>query len=443
MRWVTGGEESRGEENTGCPHPSFASHERGRERGRCICGRGDVGVHATGEQGACTSWAPRVVRLVPLLAPACCGSSSCEAAWGQGGMQRNEHVHAHLDEAHAWACVRPGSASGGVAVDNGCQCLSGTGPHVPEAACTRVCRLARAAAHPELAPALSEERVSMQQPARYGGRCARSAGGSKLGGRVGWLRHHDSGAAFRSARQTKGGTAISAWYREAAAGWYQRLGCATFTGCVLPRRACHLPFQQEIEFFVGDAPSERAALSTCLATPVDRVHTPPSSTPLIPTTSTAVHPSPRTDIESTLAFPLSSSQSPQKKKRTEAMPSLVAPTTSVSGMPTEIRFTADQLPSGKAATIPVLTFEQLEQFPLMTLKNKARWLVETIGESALPSLSGVASQHALMEYIMDVQISLCATIGLRVNKRNFGAPADWGTAGTCACTTVSICNDLR
>jgi hypothetical protein len=112
-------------------------------------------------------------------------------------------------------------------------------------------------------------------------------------------------------------------------------------------------------------------------------------------------------------------------------------------MPTEIRFTADQLPSGKAATIPVLTFEQLEQFPLMTLKNKARWLVETIGESALPSLSGVASQHALMEYIMDVQISLCATIGLRVNKRNFGAPADWGTAGTCACTTVSICNDLR
>ena len=110
------------------------------------------------------------------------------------------------------------------------------------------------------------------------------------------------------------------------------------------------------------------------------------------------------------------------------MPSLVAPTTNSAGMPTEIRFTAEQLPSGKQATIAIHTFEQLENFPLMTLKNKARDLVETIGESAVPSLNGVAGQRKLIEYIMDIQISLCATIGLRVRKQHFGAPADWDTA---------------
>ena len=47
------------------------------------------------------------------------------------------------------------------------------------------------------------------------------------------------------------------------------------------------------------------------------------------------------------------------------MPSLVAPTTNqASGLPTEIRFEANQLPSGKRATIPVYTFDQLDQFPL-------------------------------------------------------------------------------
>ena len=59
------------------------------------------------------------------------------------------------------------------------------------------------------------------------------------------------------------------------------------------------------------------------------------------------------------------------------MPSLVAPTTNAMGMPTEIRF--DQpgmLPSGKIATIPIYTFEQLEQMPIMTLKNKAKGLVD-------------------------------------------------------------------
>ena len=111
------------------------------------------------------------------------------------------------------------------------------------------------------------------------------------------------------------------------------------------------------------------------------------------------------------------------------MPSLVAPTTNQNtGMPTEIRFEASQLPSGKKATIPVWTFEQLEQFPVMTLKNKARGLVETIGEGAVPPIAGVSTQTALINYIIDIQISLCRTVGLRVSAASFGVPADWGGA---------------
>jgi hypothetical protein len=107
------------------------------------------------------------------------------------------------------------------------------------------------------------------------------------------------------------------------------------------------------------------------------------------------------------------------------MPSLVAPTHNALGVPTEIRFDASQLPSGKAATFPIWTFDQLDNMPLMTLKNKARGLVETIGEGALPPLSGSPGKEGLMTYIMDVQISLCATIGLRCTMQAFGAPRDW------------------
>jgi len=110
------------------------------------------------------------------------------------------------------------------------------------------------------------------------------------------------------------------------------------------------------------------------------------------------------------------------------MPSLVAPTHNALGMPTEIRFDATQLPSGKAATFPIFTFDQLDNMPLMTLKNKARGIVETIGAEALPPLSAAAGKEALINYIMDVQISLCATIGLRVTVQHFGAPNDWGGA---------------
>ena len=51
------------------------------------------------------------------------------------------------------------------------------------------------------------------------------------------------------------------------------------------------------------------------------------------------------------------------------MPSLVAPSHNALGVPTEIRFDASQLPSGKAATFPIFTFDQLDNMPLMTLKK--------------------------------------------------------------------------
>jgi len=110
------------------------------------------------------------------------------------------------------------------------------------------------------------------------------------------------------------------------------------------------------------------------------------------------------------------------------MPSLVAPTTNVNGLPTEIRFEANQLPSGKKATIPIYQFEQLEQYAISALKLKARNLVETIGADAVPPLAGVATQQQLINYIIDIQISMCATIGLRVKPGHFGIPADWSQA---------------
>jgi len=96
-------------------------------------------------------------------------------------------------------------------------------------------------------------------------------------------------------------------------------------------------------------------------------------------------------------------------------------------MPTEVRFEAHQLPSGRKATIQILTFEQLEQYPIQTLKVKAKNLIDTIGADALPPLT-VNTQAQLINYILDVQISLCATIGLRVGIHHFGAPKDWHIA---------------
>jgi len=91
----------------------------------------------------------------------------------------------------------------------------------------------------------------------------------------------------------------------------------------------------------------------------------------------------------------------------------------------QIRFEADQLPSGKKATIPIYTFEQLDQANTASLKNKSRFLVETIGQDALPDLGRVAGNKGIIDYILDVQVSMLRTIGLRATPQDFGAPADW------------------
>ena len=84
--------------------------------------------------------------------------------------------------------------------------------------------------------------------------------------------------------------------------------------------------------------------------------------------------------------------------------------------------------SGKKATIQIYTFEKLEQYRLQDLKLKARALVETIGEDAVPPLAGLSTQKQLINYILDVQVALCATIGLRLTIDHFGTPADWHEA---------------
>mmetsp|Transcript_43018 Transcript_43018/g.113000 ORF Transcript_43018/g.113000 Transcript_43018/m.113000 type:complete len:181 (-) Transcript_43018:284-826(-) len=96
------------------------------------------------------------------------------------------------------------------------------------------------------------------------------------------------------------------------------------------------------------------------------------------------------------------------------------------GIPAEIKFEAHQLPTGKAATLPVFTYAQLAQFNVQTLKNKARNLVDKIGAEALPKLN-VVSEAGLINWIIDVQISMCASYnGVVLSPLNFGAPADLG-----------------
>lgn len=107
--------------------------------------------------------------------------------------------------------------------------------------------------------------------------------------------------------------------------------------------------------------------------------------------------------------------------------SLVAPTTNVYGMPTEIRFEAHQLPSGRAGTIPVYTYEQLESSSFDSLYLKARNLVDKIGPDALPPLTKAGGAKKVIAYIIDVQISLCRTIGLGVAPMHFGCPDGWNT----------------
>ena len=46
----------------------------------------------------------------------------------------------------------------------------------------------------------------------------------------------------------------------------------------------------------------------------------------------------------------------------------------------------------------------------------------------MPPLTGIATQEQLINYILDVQVSMCATIGLRVQMHHFGTPDGWGRA---------------
>uniref|UniRef100_A0A7S2MIZ4 Uncharacterized protein n=1 Tax=Haptolina brevifila TaxID=156173 RepID=A0A7S2MIZ4_9EUKA len=107
------------------------------------------------------------------------------------------------------------------------------------------------------------------------------------------------------------------------------------------------------------------------------------------------------------------------------------PTQYASGLPSEITFTADQLPwTNQNATIPIYTFQQLDQCNVTSIRNKARFLVDKIGEQALPPLKASGTKDELMAWIIDVQIKTIA-IGAKivgVQPRHLGAPADWGNA---------------
>lgn len=91
----------------------------------------------------------------------------------------------------------------------------------------------------------------------------------------------------------------------------------------------------------------------------------------------------------------------------------------------EIRFNAEQLPSGKAANIALRTFKQLEQTGQAKLRILAQNLRDQIGADALPRLSA-RDADGLIAWILDVQVSMCASIGLTVTFADFGMPADFG-----------------
>lgn len=93
----------------------------------------------------------------------------------------------------------------------------------------------------------------------------------------------------------------------------------------------------------------------------------------------------------------------------------------------EIRFTAEQLPTGKAAKLDIFTYEQLEQKTLQNLKLLARNMREKIGEDAVPAITVAGGAPAVINWILDVQVSMCASVGLRIDPTAFGAPWDLGS----------------
>ena len=76
------------------------------------------------------------------------------------------------------------------------------------------------------------------------------------------------------------------------------------------------------------------------------------------------------------------------------------------------------------------TFQQLDQCNVGSVRNKARFLVDKIGEQALPPLKASGTKDELVAWILDVQIKTIA-IGAKivgVTPRHLGAPADWQAA---------------
>ena len=105
-------------------------------------------------------------------------------------------------------------------------------------------------------------------------------------------------------------------------------------------------------------------------------------------------------------------------------PTMPQPSTHFSGVPTEVRFTAEQLKAGQGVTIPIYTFAQLEQCKLNSLRDKARFLVDKIGEDAFPPLPALANE--LLLWIIEAQIAVVDIVGyVGVTPRHLGVPADF------------------
>ena len=74
------------------------------------------------------------------------------------------------------------------------------------------------------------------------------------------------------------------------------------------------------------------------------------------------------------------------------------------------------------------TFQQLDQCNVQSIRSKARFLVDKIGEEALPPLKSSGTKDEVLAWIIDVQIKTIA-IGAKivgVTPRHLGAPSDWG-----------------
>lgn len=110
------------------------------------------------------------------------------------------------------------------------------------------------------------------------------------------------------------------------------------------------------------------------------------------------------------------------------------PSAHVSGAPAEVKFAAGQLPTGQPATIPMYTFDQLDQSNPTSLRNKTRFLLDKIGQDALPPLP--VQKDDVLAWVIDVQIKVATAAGFKgVTPRALGVPDDWAPADVLSHTT--------